>query len=148
MSKVDELIRLFDKGEFEKAILGEGDFMIGSHFWGVHDTLLVFYHLFEWIKSNGSSLVIYQVKQVFRKKMLSRKVSEIDNGLESIGLVRNYCIKANGASFWPIPKEFLTDLVNETVVQLTKEEYDALNVERDLILLQKYLPDLKTRHSA
>lgn len=145
MSIVDELKKMFEKGLFEKALLGGDDFYIRDYTWGEHDSLLVFYHLFAWLKANENPLNKIKLKEIFADQFRRNKtVSEIDQGLESIHLIRSYCIEADDQNYWPIEQEFFIELITENISQFTKEEIESLNIKRDIYLLRDYLPGLSS----
>ena len=138
-----KLKELFEKGQFEQAILGKDDFYTKDYTWGGHDQLLVFYHLFDWLRVHSNSWSQSQIKQVFRKEFINNKeLSEIDKGLESLHLIRNYCIKADGQNYWPIDQKFFVELIANNVYQFTEEQIERFNIKRDIDLLRNYLPGL------
>lgn len=142
MNTVDELIELFEAYEFEKAIIGNEVFFLRCKTWGNHTTLVVFYHLFCWLKINQTSDIIKKIENVFINQSKSPQISEIDSGLKSLGLIRSYCIKAGGQNYWPVSAKFLLKLIEDIKKEFYRPENDQLNVKRDINLLNGYLPEL------
>jgi hypothetical protein len=137
MDKNNEAISLFEDNKFESAFLGLNGFFIKDNTWGTHDSLLVFKYLFEWIKNKKeTSNIIIQIAETFKKILLfEKRINPIDNGLESVNLIRSYCIMANEQNYWIVEKEYLTELLNNFVKQRPTEEMTTLKIDRDIKLL-------------
>lgn len=136
-------IQAFEEGNFYGAIKGIGNLYSKNHTWGEHDNLLVFHHLLDWLKNKNNSAYVNKIKEIFKQDFITnREVSKIDQGLESIHLIRSYCIMAQDKQYWPIEHDFFIKLISESIKQFSLNEIEIFNIKRDIELLRKYLPDL------
>jgi hypothetical protein len=136
--------KLFKRGEFRKALLGDDDFLIEDSFWGGHDSTSVWFYILRWLREKDHMDKLSQVKQAVREIFNEpNKVSDIDGILTPIFVVRTYCIAAREEKFLPINPEFIIELLHEYKEKFTEEEMESFNIERDMKeLKEEYLPNL------
>jgi|GEM_PF-4562014 hypothetical protein len=146
MNEIKERVfRLFDSGEFRKAIVGDEDFFFKDDLWGDHDSTSIFLWLFDWLKEQGNNnQTIEKIKTILKDRLEeTREVSDIDGSLIAIILVRSYCIAAAARKFWPINKDFIINLLNDYIERFSVEENKRFNIQRDMKEFnEKYLPKI------
>lgn len=139
----EKTISAFNNRKFIEVFTGKDSLYANDPTWGGHDYLLVFYHLFNWLEDNKSLDVLKEIENSFIQIFNNYKaVSEINNGLESINIIRAYCIQANDKKYWPIPSDFFITLLMNNVRKFNHEEIIKYNIQRDIEALRKYLPEL------
>ncbi len=143
MSFKEKIISAFNNRNFIQAFTGKNHLHVNDPTWGGHDYLLVFFHLINWIEGNRTQEVINEIEKSFHQIFINyRTISEINNGLESINIIRAYCIQAHDKNNWPIPKDFFIMLFINNIHNFNKDEIIKLNISRDIEGLRKYMPEL------
>lgn len=137
MNAVDKMkaqvFKLFDLGEFRKAIVGDEDFIFHDDLWGDHDSTSIFLWLFDWIGENpeNASNAINETKRILNDRLYETKeTSNIDGSLLPIILVRSYCLAASVRKNWAIEQEFIVKLLHEYIEKFTEQETKRFNIER------------------
>lgn len=134
-----KLYSSFKQGHFLEVFIGEGDNFIRDYTMGVHDTMLVFYHLFDWLKDeNKDENKLLEIKYSLKKIISTdKRINKYDGGLESLGLLISYCIGAKGEDYWPIEKQYIAELLE--LIPFKEKDWKKYNIERDVNRIKEYL---------
>ncbi|MCB0381085.1 MAG: hypothetical protein KDD24_07495 [Flavobacteriales bacterium] len=129
---------LFNKGHFEDVFIGKNDCFIKDYTSGEHDTITMFYHLFNWLRDgNVNEQNLIKIKNALTKIISSDLgVNKYDGGLISLGLIISYCIKAKSHNYWPLEKSFISNLLPLIPCETNSDKY---NVKRDILRIREYL---------